>query len=67
MSDVINNNILQGKWKEVKGEVQKVWGNLTDDELEKTKGKITSLSGKEEEFRLRINDLIASLRSSAQN
>jgi uncharacterized protein YjbJ (UPF0337 family) len=67
MSDVINDNILKGKWKELKGEVQKLWGRLTDDELEQTKGEATALSGlvqrkygiREEEFRTKVNGIIS--------
>ncbi len=42
---VINEEILKGKWLEIKGEVQKVWGNLTSDELEKAKGDMKSIAG----------------------
>lgn len=42
---MINDNILKGNWKEVKGALQREWGKLTDDELEKAKGNITELSG----------------------
>ena len=67
MTNVINDNILKGKWKELKGEVQKIWGRLTDDELEQTKGEATSLSGlvqrkygiKEEEFRSKVNGIVS--------
>jgi len=67
MNSFINENLLKGKWKELKGEVQKLWGRLTDDELEKTKGDAKALEGvvqsrygiKEEEFRGKINDLLA--------
>lgn len=41
----INQNVAQGQWKEIKGEVLKVWGKLTDDELEKTKGDMMAISG----------------------
>ncbi len=41
----INQNAVQGKWKEIKGDLQKAWGKLTDDELEKTKGDIKAISG----------------------
>jgi uncharacterized protein YjbJ (UPF0337 family) len=40
-----NKNIIQGKWKEMKGEIQKAWGKLTDDELEKTKGDVKAIEG----------------------
>ncbi|MDO9182812.1 MAG: CsbD family protein [Bacteriovorax sp.] len=41
----LSKNITQGKWTEIKGEVQKAWGKLTDDELEKTKGDIKVIGG----------------------
>lgn len=36
---------MSGKWLEIKGDIQKAWGNLTDDELEKTKGDMKSIQG----------------------
>jgi uncharacterized protein YjbJ (UPF0337 family) len=30
---------------EIKGDIQKAWGKLTDDDLEKTKGDLKSISG----------------------
>lgn len=42
---VLNEDTVKGKWKEVKGGVQKMWGELTDDDLEQAKGDLTSLSG----------------------
>ena len=41
----INQDVLKGKWLEIKGEVQKAWGNLTADELEQTKGDMKSIAG----------------------
>ncbi len=41
----INPNIAKGKWREIRGEVQKTWGKLTDDELDKTKGNVKAISG----------------------
>lgn len=29
----MNRDILKGKWKQLRGEVQRRWGQLTDDEL----------------------------------
>ena len=40
-----STNWIEGKWDEFKGEVRKVWGTLTDDDLEKTKGNLTSIGG----------------------
>ena len=63
---MLNDNIIEGKWKLVKGEIQKAWGKLTDDELEQTKGNVTQLTGlvqqrygeNQESIRTRINDWI---------
>jgi uncharacterized protein YjbJ (UPF0337 family) len=41
----LNENTVKGKWLEIKGDVQKTWGKLTNDELEKTKGNMKSISG----------------------
>ncbi|MBC7714635.1 MAG: CsbD family protein [Rhizobacter sp.] len=41
----VNEDTIKGKWKEVKGDVQKMWGKLTDDELDQAQGDLTSLSG----------------------
>lgn len=41
----MNENVVQGKWKEIKGDIQKTWGKLTDSELEQTKGEMTAVSG----------------------
>lgn len=41
----MNDSILSGKWREIKGEVQKAWGELTEDEVNKTEGNAQSLIG----------------------
>ena len=41
----INEDTVKGKWLEIKGEVQKSWGKLTSDEIEKTKGDIKAMAG----------------------
>lgn len=41
----MNNSTVSGKWKEFKGEVQTQWGKLTSDDLEQTKGNVTSIIG----------------------
>jgi uncharacterized protein YjbJ (UPF0337 family) len=41
----INENMVKGKWLEVKGDIQKAWGKLTDDELDKVKGDMKQISG----------------------
>ena len=42
---VLNEDTVKGNWKEVKGGVQKMWGKLTDDELEQAQGDLTALTG----------------------
>ncbi len=38
-----NESLLNSKWFEVKAQIKKVWGKLTDDELEKTKGEKSAI------------------------
>jgi len=42
---MINKDIISGKWKEIAGEVQKKFGELTENDLEKVKGNFTALVG----------------------
>ena len=39
------NDILVGKWHELKGHVREQWGKLTDDDLLLLSGKTEELSG----------------------
>ncbi len=41
----MNESILKGKWKQIKGSVKKQWGELTDDDLDKVEGDAQKLSG----------------------
>lgn len=41
----MNNDILQGNWKQLKGQVKEWWGDLTDDDLTKIDGKRDKLVG----------------------
>lgn len=41
----MNKEVVEGKWTQLKGEIQKTWGKITGDELEKTKGDLKSISG----------------------
>jgi uncharacterized protein YjbJ (UPF0337 family) len=38
-------DILKGKWKEIKGEVKVKWGKLTDDDLAQVEGNKEKLLG----------------------
>jgi len=41
----MNKDILEGKWKQIKGAVQHEWGDLTDDEVDQVDGDMERLSG----------------------
>jgi len=38
-------DILTGKWHELKGQVRQQWGKLTDDDMLRLSGKTEELSG----------------------
>jgi uncharacterized protein YjbJ (UPF0337 family) len=42
----MNWNIVEGKWRELKGSVQTQWGKLTDDDLDEIEGNREKLAGK---------------------
>lgn len=41
----MNNDILEGKWKQLRGEIRETWGELTDDEIDQIAGKRDKLAG----------------------
>jgi uncharacterized protein YjbJ (UPF0337 family) len=41
----MNQNILEGKWKQLRGSIREKWGQLTDDEVDQIAGKRDKLSG----------------------
>ena len=43
--NMLNEDEVKGKWKEIRGEIKTKWGKLTDDELEQSKGNLTAISG----------------------
>jgi len=45
----INVQGLQGQWNQLKGEVKKKWGQLTDDDLRWSNGNIDQLIGRIQE------------------
>jgi uncharacterized protein YjbJ (UPF0337 family) len=34
----MNNDVFQGQWKQIRGQVKVWWGKLTDDDLDKVNG-----------------------------
>jgi uncharacterized protein YjbJ (UPF0337 family) len=45
----MNNDRIQGSWDQVRGNVQKMWGKLTDDDLNVIEGDRKILAGKIQE------------------
>ena len=45
----MNQDILEGKWKQLRGEAKKFWGRLTDDDLDLAAGKLDVMAGKLQE------------------
>ncbi len=45
----MNKDISEGNWKEFKGEVQKQWGKLTDDQFDQINGDRKKLVGQIQE------------------
>lgn len=41
----MNNNILEGKWKQIRGQAKVWWGKLTDDDLKQVGGNYDKLIG----------------------
>ena len=65
----MNQDVFEGKWKEMRGQVKEWWGKLTDDDLEQVGGKADQLVGllqqkygytrerAEQEFKQRFEDV----------
>jgi uncharacterized protein YjbJ (UPF0337 family) len=45
----MNWDQIQGTWKQLKGDVQKQWGKLTDDDYDKVEGDRKKFVGKIQE------------------
>lgn len=41
----MNEDIVKGKWKEIKGKVKQKWGKFTDDDVTQIQGSFDQLSG----------------------
>ena len=65
----MNKDILEGKWKEMRGQVKEWWGKLTDQDLDQAAGNAEQIVGllqqkygytrerAEEEFNRRIKEV----------
>ena len=45
----MNTDTLKGQWQQLKGNVRKQWGKLTDDDLDVIQGDAEILAGKLQE------------------
>jgi uncharacterized protein YjbJ (UPF0337 family) len=45
----MNTDVLKGKWTQLKGNVRKQWGKLTDDDVDQIKGDSEILMGRIQE------------------
>jgi uncharacterized protein YjbJ (UPF0337 family) len=45
----MNEDRIQGKWKQLKGTIQEKWGKLTNDDLDVAEGNTEYLAGKIQE------------------
>jgi uncharacterized protein YjbJ (UPF0337 family) len=45
----MNSDTLRGKWKQMRGELKKWWGDLTDDDLDRIDGERDQLIGRLQE------------------
>ena len=45
----MNNDKVEGNWKQLKGKAKQQWGKLTDDQLDVIAGKRDQLAGKIQE------------------
>lgn len=45
----MNDDILKGNWKQLRGKVKQWWGELTDDDLDRVDGSMEELAGKLQE------------------
>ena len=47
--NMLNTDVLKGKWQQLKGEARIQWGKLTDDDLDQIQGNAEKLAGKLQE------------------
>jgi uncharacterized protein YjbJ (UPF0337 family) len=65
---MINQATLQGNWNEIKGQLRKHWGQLTNDELQTFNGNVDQLVGliqrKTGEARSQVEEFLDELTSN---
>lgn len=41
----MNSDIVEGKWKQMKGSIQEKWGDITDDDFDRINGNRERFAG----------------------
>jgi uncharacterized protein YjbJ (UPF0337 family) len=41
----MNDDIFEGRWKQLKGDMKRAWGKLTDDDFDRAEGNRDKLVG----------------------
>ncbi len=41
----MNEDVMKGRWKQMRGDVKKWWGRLTDDDIQRIEGSSDKLAG----------------------
>jgi uncharacterized protein YjbJ (UPF0337 family) len=41
----MNEDVFEGRWKQLKGDMKRTWGKLTDDDLDRAEGNRDKLVG----------------------
>lgn len=54
----MNEDIIKGKWKQLKGHAKRQWGQLTDDDLDIAEGNREYLVGKIQERTGQARDVV---------
>jgi uncharacterized protein YjbJ (UPF0337 family) len=64
----LNQQTLEGNWNEIKGKLHERWGQLTQDDLQKTRGNVDQLVGliqrKTGEARERVEQYLSELTAN---
>jgi uncharacterized protein YjbJ (UPF0337 family) len=67
---MMNSDIFEGKWKQLKGSIKDQWGKLTDDDLDRIEGNYDKFEGTlqerygwtKEDARRKLDDWLAHKR-----
>jgi len=68
----MSDDILKGKWKQLRGQIQQKWGDLTNDDLDRIQGAQTEFEGllqerygyTKERARQEVNDFLRATEKS---